>query len=133
MDWMQGGTLKLEAKQLLQLIKVCLRNSGKLSTKTKLKERFEWKWAFLPKHLFIINNGIIFQSWWLPPYSFLTQEHCKLIIFYLTSTFFKSPSSNKLQSALWLILALGEYRKNVFWIFWISSNMEFGTVIIKDK
>ena len=38
---MQGGTLKLEAKQLLQLIKVCLRNSGKLSTKTKLKERFE--------------------------------------------------------------------------------------------
>ena len=85
MDWMQDKTSELETKQLLQLIKVCLQNSWKLSTKAKLNERFKWKWKILPKYLLIKYNSITFQSWWLPSYN-LTQEHCKLIIFYLTST-----------------------------------------------
>ena len=70
--------------------------------------------SFYQKHLFTKYNAIIFQSWWLESYSFLSQEQCKLIIFDLTATFFKPLSSNVLHDVLWLILGLEEYHINDF-------------------
>ena len=62
----------------------------------------------------------------------ITQEHCKLIIFVFISRFFKPPSSNLLQSVLWLILPFVEYHKKTFWISF-HFNIEFGTVASIDK
>ena len=119
-------------------------NSGKcnLSRLTKIffftkwwlrSNKFVLLWKFLPNYLLIGNNGIIFQSRWLPSYNFLIQEHCKLIVFAFVLTFFKLPSTNVLQSFLGLILGFVEYHKKTFWIFWISFNIEFGTVATRDK
>ena len=105
---------RIENKLISPINKDFYRTLGSYQPSPIWKRDLSENESFYQKYLFIKYNAIIFQSWWLESYSFLSQEHCKLITFDLTSIFFKPLSSNVLHDVLWLILGLEEFHINDF-------------------
>ena len=81
-DLRQLGLSGRKAKVFFHEWKMFMQNSGNKLRET-LKSRLEWKIKHSPNVFLIKVKGIIFHSWKLSSFSFLIQEHCKLIIFEL--------------------------------------------------
>ena len=108
-DLRQLGLSGRKAKVFFHEWKTFMQNLGNKLRET-LKSRLEWKIKHSP-NVFLINvKGIIFHSWKLSSYSFLIHEHCKLIIFDFTSTFFNRPYWKYLQ----IVLEKMNFIKNLF-------------------
>ena len=91
-----------------------------------LKSRLEWIIQHSLKIFLIKVQGIIFHLWKLSSYNFLTQEHCKLIIFDFMSTFFNPPYWKSLQMVSCFTFQKDEFYKKTFCICCNVSMIWFG-------
>ena len=124
-DLRQLGLSGRKAKVFFHEWKMFLQNSGNKLRET-LKSRLEWKIKHSPNVFLIKVKGIIFHSWKLSSYSFLIQEHYKLIIFDLMSAFFNPPCWKSLQMVSCFTFGEDKFHKKSFCICCNASIIWFG-------